>query len=287
MTSLADRDFDAYAPAKWRSNVYNRERLDVKQKLAAIARAASPALTGLDGAPLVLEESTEHPALWNHKQVDAQHVFFSRPPAARRELDARMERARALATLLDDPTPQRNHLHLALSLAEGGLDVALRLSPDAAVDRENLEAKLADPDARAYAGGLVAALPPGFRLDVVAASGRLVCVSLARALSRAAALALGDGLAPRVAADLAALLPLYTFGAWAPANDFVSMRASLAEDKRARRQRGLAKDDTVKIVRGLMAGRTGVVMEIDARGGLRVLVGKVAVKLGADEVEKT
>ena len=286
MAGLADRDFDAYAPAKWRSNVYNRDRLEVKQKLGALGRAAAPTLTGLDGAPLLLEESTEHPALWNHKQVDAQHVFFSRPAGARRELDTLMERARSLSTLLDDPTPQRNHLHLALSLGEAGLDVALRLSPDATVDRSNLEAKLADPDGRAHGLALLGALPPGFRLDVVTVAGRLLCVSLARALPRVDAIALGDGLVARVAADLAALRPLYTFGAWAPTNDFVSMRATLAEDKRARRQRGLAKDDKVRIVRGVFAGKSGVVQEIDARGGLRVLVGQVAVKLGADEVEK-
>ena len=52
-------------------------------------------------------------------------------------------------------------------------------------------------------------------------------------------------------------------------------------------RRALAKNDAVRIMRGMFAGKSGVVQEIDAKGGLRVLVGKVAVKLGAEDVQKS
>src|SRR4051812_3998835 len=116
-TGFSDTDFDAYAPKKWKSNVFNRERLEVKQKLMELARSLSGTLLASDGSPLTIEASVEHPALWNHKQVEAQHIFFSRNEAARKELDAIMDRQISLASRIEDPTPQRNHVFLAMTLA--------------------------------------------------------------------------------------------------------------------------------------------------------------------------
>src|SRR5205807_2406041 len=61
-------DLDCYLPHKWKSNVFNRERMEVKQKLLGLAREVGVALTASDGSPLFIETSVEHPALWNHKQ---------------------------------------------------------------------------------------------------------------------------------------------------------------------------------------------------------------------------
>ena len=43
----------------------------------------------------------------------------------------------------------------------------------------------------------------------------------------------------------------------------------------------------MRIIRGMFAGKQGVVQEVDAKGSLRVLVGKVAVKLDAEDVQKS
>jgi transcription antitermination factor NusG len=48
----------------------------------------------------------------------------------------------------------------------------------------------------------------------------------------------------------------------------------------------VAKNDRVRIVRGMFAGKTGVVQEIDAKGSLRVLVGKMTVKVDIEDVAK-
>src|SRR5687767_4522289 len=137
-------DFDAYAPNKWKSNVFNRERLEVKQKLLALGKELAGAVVAADGSPLTVETSVEHPALWNHKQVEAQHLFFSRNEGARKELDRIMDRARPILTMLEDPTPQRNHLFLSVTLTQDSVEFALKLHPDARVDRQNLERKLGE-----------------------------------------------------------------------------------------------------------------------------------------------
>ena len=306
-------DFAAYEPRKWKSNVFNRERLEVKQKLLALVEGAG--LTGGDGAPLALEASVEHPALWNHKQVEAQHVYFSRNEGARKELDAIINRGKSLASIIDDPTPQRNHVFLAVSIANEALEVSCRLHPDAKVDRENLERKCEDHfererllrlvgqlDERSRVGVTPQLVPvreladeklgeilralsqPAPAMQLPGAPQRLLYIG--RAIPRDEVLAAGSSIVETTRSSLAALLEVYRFIAWSRDNDFLSMRDQLQKERAQKRQRGLAKNDTVRIVRGMFAGKQGVVQEIDGKGALRVLVGKVAVKVDAEDVLK-
>jgi hypothetical protein len=310
-------DFDAYQPKKWKSNVFNRERLDVKQKLVALGRELQGTMLAPDGSPLAVEPSVEHPALWNHKQVEAQHLWYSRNEGARKELDAIIDRGKSMASMIDDPSPQRNHLFLAVTLGEQALELSLKLHPDARVDRENLERKCDDHFEREKLLHLVRGLGEGFRagitpnllpvteldegkmLELVAqlakdASPQALTLGaphkllyVGRAIGRDAAVAAGSGVVDEARATLQALLPIYKFIAWSRDNDFVSIKEALQKEKQQKRQKGLVKNDAVRIIRGMFAGKQGVVQEVDAKGGLRVLVGKVAVKLAAEDVQKS
>jgi hypothetical protein len=308
---FTDRDFDAYAPNKWKSNVFNRERLEVKQKLLVLGKELGGVLVAQDGSPLLCEASSEHPALWNHKQVEAQHLFFSRNEGARKELDRIIDRARPMMTMLDDPTPQRNHIFLTLGLDHDRIELAVKLHPDARIDRQNLERKLADHWEREKLGALLAGLPEGTTVSVTGGSqfpaaaldenawktllaelarpeapGQTHWLIIGRSLPRGDAKAAGEGFAEAARRELTALMPVYQWIAWSRENDFVLMREALKQEKQALRQKGLAKNDKVRIVRGVFSGRNGVIQEIDAKGGLRVLVGTVALKMAAEEVEK-
>jgi hypothetical protein len=310
-------DFDAYQQKKWKSNVFNRERLDVKQKLVALGRELQGTMLAPDGSPLAVEPSVEHPALWNHKQVEAQHLWFSRNEGARKELDAIIDRGKSIASMIDDPSPQRNHLFLAATLGEQALELSLKLHPDARVDRENLERKCDDHFEREKLLHLVRGLGDGYRvgitpnllpvseldegkmLELVAqlakdASPQALTLGaphkllyVGRAIARDAAVAAGSGVVDEARATLQALLPIYKFIAWSRDNDFVSIKEALQKEKQQKRQKGLVKNDAVRIIRGMFAGKQGVVQEVDAKGGLRVLVGKVAVKLAAEDVQKS
>ncbi len=308
---FTDRDFDSYAPNKWKSNVFNRERLEVKQKLLALGRELGGALIAADGSPLACEASSEHPALWNHKQVEAQHLFFSRNEAARKELDLIMDRARPMSSMLEDPTPQRNHLFLCATVDLERIEFSLKLHPDARVDRQNFERKLAEPWECEKFLDLVHALPEDLRIGVSGslsqearaldnASLKGVLLDFAKpelpgnahwfvvgkTIPRNDAKSRGVELAATAREELLRLLPLYQFVAWSRDNDFVSMREALKQEKQTRRQKGLLKNDRVRIVRGVFAGRQGIVQELDAKGALKVTVGLMAVKVDADDVEK-
>ena len=60
----------------------------------------------------------------------------------------------------------------------------------------------------------------------------------------------------------------------------------LDKEKTVRRQRGLQKGDKVRIVRGMLAGEDGAVAEADAKGQLKVIVGKMVIKIDASDVER-
>src|SRR5262249_35211360 len=124
--------------------VFTRERLEVKQKMLMLGRELQGVMVAADGSPLACEASVEYPALWNHKQVEAQHLYFSRNEGARKELDRIIDRQTSLAALIDDPTPQRKHVFLAVTLSNDALEVSAKLHPDAKVDRQNLERKCED-----------------------------------------------------------------------------------------------------------------------------------------------
>jgi hypothetical protein len=312
---FAASDFDAYQPKKWKSNVFNRERMEVKQKLLALGRELQGALPGPDGAPLAVDSSVEHPALWNHKQVEAQHLFFSRNEGARRELDRIIDRSKSMASMIEDPTPLRNHVFLAVTLGHDGLELSLKLHPDAKIDRQNLERKVEDHFEREKLLHLLHALHPQFQVGVtpelfpigdvdetrlseivakLAAPQPTMTLPgaphklfwLGRTLPRDEAIAAGPGVIDAARTALASLLNVYKFIAWSRDNDFVSMRETLQKEKQAQRQKGVAKNDVVRIIRGMFAGKQGVVQEIDAKGALKVLVGKVAVKVDAADVAK-
>lgn len=306
--------------------------MEVRQKMLHWGRLAGASLLDADGAPLTVEASVEYPAIWNHKQVEAQHIYFSRNEEARKELDGIINRQKALTSLLDDPTPQRNHLFLAASLSYQGVEIALKLHPDAWVDRENFLHKLEDHYTAERWVALLQQLPASFHIGMGPRTLSLAQAQQENLLTPAGFSAWlqtwvqtanesGSPLSsfspspsptsrlfsvgvfhdkPTVLSmfpqeeawlgwlrdSLQQLLPLYQWIAWSRRNDHVSVKQTLQQEKVSQRQKGLEKKDTVRVIRGLWSGKQGVVQEIDLKGQLKVLIGKMSIKVDATEVEK-
>ncbi|MEK6608908.1 MAG: hypothetical protein AABZ30_14705 [Myxococcota bacterium] len=304
---FCETDFDAYLPRKWQSHLFNRERLEVKQKLVALGREIGGALKGADGVSLLAEPSVEHPALWNHQRVEAQHLYFTRGEDARRELDGLIDKGRPLAALIEDGAPYQKHVVLALLIDHERFEIALRLHADARVDRQNLERKVVEYFQREKLVHLLRTLPADYRVGVVGGAmlepgaidddalrallGALPdsgsSLFAGTSLPRADARVRGQALAACAQDGLERLLPIYRFIAWTRENDFLSVREELRKVEVARRAHGLAKGDRVRIVQGMLSGKAGVVQSVDPQGGLRVLMGVMSVKVGVADVAKT
>lgn len=297
-------DFNAYRQDKWTSHAFNRERLQIRQKLEALGKSFAPLLCAADGSPLVYEVSSEHPTIFNQHRVNKQYLFFSRNLESRRELESLINRGRSMASLVQDPSPLRNHVFLSLMIEESQVDIALNLHSDAAVDRENLQRRCNDFFQREKLLQVTRSLPPGFRVGLVGqemrASDQIDDTALSMLISalptaatwlcfgrtneRAAVLDQGASFADIAAAQLTALLPLLHLIAWRRDNDFVSIKETLRQQDMKHRTKGLQKNDTVKVHRGMFAGKVGRVQSIDAKGGVKVLLGTLLVKLEGDDV---
>ena len=149
---------------------------------------------------------------------------------------------------------------------------------------------------------IITALPPGHTISGSGSGGAPAPLALGlpgqpvppprmfyigRSLERGAVLGLSAAEQEAwVRTTLGQLLPLYRFIVWSRENDFVSMRQVLDKERTVRRQKGLHKNDRVRIVRGMLAGKDGLVQEVEAKGQLKVLVGKMVIKIDAADVER-
>ena len=306
---FVEADFNAYQPNKWSSNVYNLERLQVKQKLENLGRALSPKLSSSDGPPLGWEVSVEHPAIWNNRKVKGQHLYFLRSPEARGEIQSRLSRGRTMGNLLEDPSPYREHVHLSVSIDHEGLSLSLTLFPDASVDRNNLKKKLEKSWERSLFVDLLSDLPSTHAIQLVSgepmspkddspdALGQKILEALSSSTTaKEPTLQISCDLAktdPRLQSpDLLELLqgllgelrPFYDYIEWRRDNDHLEVFKEIQEKQKERRSKGLSPDTRVRVTGGLWAGKRGVVQDLDGRGQVRVLIGKITVSLKADDI---
>jgi transcription antitermination factor NusG len=303
---FSTKDFDAYLQNKWESHVFNRERLEVREKLEALGKLLNPSLVGGDGAPLECEVSTEHPALWNQRKVQNQHLFFSRNKEARKEIEGIISKNRSMAALIEDPSPLRNHIFLAVMIDKDQVELSLKLHTDAAVDRDNLQRKCQEYFHREKLVNLIQDLPAGFRVGIYGQSDGVTAelddeafqkliqdlpscdswLAVRRTLSREDPAVTEPDFVDLARECLTQLLPIHNFIAWSRENDFVSMRDTLKKKEAKTKSKGLSKNDRVRVVRGMFSGKTGVVQGTDAKGGLKVLLGSMMVKLTGEDVVK-
>ena len=308
---FTDQDFDTYSQEKWQSNVFNRQRLEVKQKLLALGSGLSSTMVGADGAPLECEVSTEYPALWNQRRVQNQHLFFSRNKDARHELDGIISQKRTMAALIEDPSPLRHHILLSLMIDQRQIELALKLHSDAAVDRDNLDRLSQDFFTMEKLTAMVRDLPGEFEVglvnegtpsgeitparEVTEDSLREVIQELPGAnswLTIRRTLPCDDELTrnaefPEFAREhFEHLLPVLHFIAWSRDNDFISIKETLKKKEVRQKSKGLKAGDEIRVKQGMFAGKRGKVQEVDGKGRLKVRLGTMLVNLESQDVDK-
>ncbi|MBN2362150.1 MAG: hypothetical protein JXR83_22050 [Deltaproteobacteria bacterium] len=298
-------DFALYRPERRTSAMYTLKRRAVKDKLRALEECLRSALgASLDG--LAAEFSDDSPSLVNHHCVDRQWLCWLRDAAAQQRLRSLLDKIKLTAPDALDVAAHHKHAHLALVVDERGVEVGLRLHRRASVDRENLAARLKEGWARDGLARLIGRCGEGALFG--ACDGRELPTVAAAAASAEAmatladeaagrewlavcaltpaddAVAAGAALAESCGQRLHALAEIYRFCAWTPDNDHIAARKAIKEAGTGQQKSGFKKGDRVRILAGLWSGRSGTVEEIDRKGGLKVLVGLVAVKVDVSEV---
>jgi hypothetical protein len=302
---LSGDDFALYRPERRTSAMYTLKRRGVKDKLRALEALLRPQL-GAAGEGLSADFSDDSPSLVNHHCVDRQWLYWLRDAAAQARLKGLLDEIKLTAPDALDVAPHHKHLHLALVVDERGVEAGLRMHRRASVDRENLSARLREGWARDNLAKLVGRCGAGTCFGLCngrelpdAAVATASADDLAALVDAAAdrewlavlrlwpadeAVALGAALADQCGQQLAVLTEIYRFGAWSPDNDHIAARKAIKEAKAEQQKSGFKKGDRVRILAGLWSGRSGTIEEIDRKGGLKVLVGLVAVKVDVSEV---
>ncbi len=247
-------DFDCYLPERAGSNVFNRQRLEVKQKLEEIVRAAEPAARAA-GLPVDLVATDHTPSVRNSRRVDCQWVGFARTGGERDLVEEVLHASRDVTAILAEPAPETRHAVLGIGIDLEGVSSAARVCSRALVDAANLRGLLRDPDGRDRFLAALRALPDGFAvtaggaaptpagsMDAAALDSALgtftehadAWFEVGRRLGRADAAAAGSGLLAAARESLDALVGVYRLLAWSPNNDRIGFDALIDRVRAAR-----------------------------------------------------
>ncbi|MBI5486857.1 MAG: hypothetical protein HY905_05965 [Deltaproteobacteria bacterium] len=248
-------DFENYRPERASSNVYNRQRLAVKEKVDEILHAALADL-GPRRPDLEAGAADHAPNLRNNRFVEAQWGYLWRRGGERLAIEEVIEGSRGVADLLAVPPPHRLHALLAVVVDPEGFALGARIEARALVDAANLRLVLADPALRARLLEGLHALPEPFVFAIPGREPQAAATvteagveaflasfpedgeasfAIERRWPKAEAAAAGSGLLAAARADLAALEPVFALAAWSRANDLVGFDA-LLERVRAERE---------------------------------------------------
>lgn len=139
--SFREEDFTLFHEDRRANNRFNKDRLALKEKLTHLGGLLAKAVP----EAWRMELGTEHPAVWNQRQVDRFEVFFMRPEEDRRTLSRALNREIPMSVLLQAPSPLYAHASLGFFLDERGIEVGFRLPFLAIGDRSQLRRVITEP----------------------------------------------------------------------------------------------------------------------------------------------
>ena len=296
-------DFDAYEQQKWQSNKFNLERLQVKEKLAEVGRQIADSLHAKHELQLETELSVEHPALWNQHSVRSQYVAFGRDAVARADIEGLLSKQRSMSAMLANASRLGDHVLIWLHIDNCSLEIALRLPATASVDRDNLRRRSAEFFQRERLLSMIDDCADSFEIgfdgeamqavrtvgdeDLQRLLGALAqsdhSLVIRRTYTKDEAISAAADFVDHAAEQIGYLVPIWRYIAWAPDNDHLQIEQQRQAKQAKVQAKGLGKNDAVRIVRGMFRGRLGTVEAVDSKGGLKVRLGNMTIKLeGAD-----
>jgi len=297
-SGFSPKAFEAFEPHKWASNRFNLERMMVRDQLRALGSLLEPALCA--GRTLEWDVTPHVPNIFNAHKVQELVLYFTRTDAEKKAILPLLDSRISLPEQLSDAAEHHRHATLAVRIAQDGLLAGLAMHSTAWLDVMNLLNRCRNPLERSQFLALVRDLPRGS--EVVVAPGRTVRASEFEAshlhdledavlnetfliwfgvrFEASSPVVQGSAFLPVCRDALLAAAPLYDFVAWRKASDYLS----IAEEQRRLRDQEHAEvadlfpGARVRVTDGPFCNREGVVTELDHRGFVKVLIGKVTLR---------
>lgn len=298
-------DFHAFDESKWSSHAFNRERLEVKLKLTALGKdVAGPLQEKVPDQEMGVSE--ERPSIFNQHCVRDMALYFTRSEQTRHELGSILDKALSMADNVQDPAHHHRHMLLGLRIHQRGAVAGLWLHENAWVDWKNLVQRCREHWDRERFGEVLAGLPE----DILYSRGATVPAQTRRAnllqpgeviedfsrqgpwtffgrsLERSEPVLASPDLAGILLGLFGALAELHAFIGWRRDNDFHDLKGAIKEQKQKARIRfsSLQAGDQVRVLKGLAAGRVGVVDSIEHKGTVKIRLGTMVIAVKIEEL---
>jgi hypothetical protein len=232
-------DFTLLETSKQRDPEYNPYRLKLKHKLRQMGDLWRADLKAA-GLATEIRTSLSHPYTYNGFRVDAMWVYLARPKKERTALKTILG-----AELGEDLDPNYQHLVLYLEIDEQRVEVGMRIHQLAWWDTQDLMYK-SEPRVRALEFAHLLNPLEGFVMTIHDWKKEYRCGALSwgdigtfmkyfipgehrwllrRSLARTDPLATSTELIPFVSRWMVAMIPLYRWIAWSPANNHLKLQA--------------------------------------------------------------
>jgi hypothetical protein len=302
--------FDALEPRKWSSNVFNMERMRLRDQLRFLGTSMEAALA--HDRHLAWDVTPHAPSVFNAKKVSELVLYFTRSQEHQKAIAPLLDSRISLPDQISDAGEHHRHLILGLRITHDGVEAGLMCHSTAWLDVMNLLNRCRQPSESLDFVRMVRSMPEGCTarvapdLEVPAAEfdtehlkrleeavlNESFLIRIGRWMQPGDPLLASSTLLPYLRILLPGLLPLWDFFAWRPASNYL-VGASPSGGGTVKDAPVVSHDGgiidfgvgtKVRLVDGVFSGRTGVVIDIDAKGHVRVLVGKVAIRMDARQM---
>jgi len=301
-TGITAAHLDAFEARKWSSHRFGLERMRAAGLLAALERRLTPALAAATEG-LSWARSEPMPGVFNDHKVDGLWLYLERTGAERAEVDRVVDREVSLADTLREPHAMHRFAFAGLRLDLNGLCAGFWLHSQAVLDRKNLAAALADPMEGGRLPLIIDGLPEGATVSLddgtctpaewAAGDGPSLddltgWFRVTLGWDRDAVVDAGPDLADTLVEVLPGFIGLFRYAAWSTATDRLGLARKLKEARkdRVKKATGLVPGDKVHVISGLLSGKRGEIVEVDAKGRVKIRIGLMSIDMDPKMVRK-
>lgn len=304
-----DAAFLAFDEKKWSSNVFNMERMRVSEQLRLIGDVAEKALK--DSDVVFARAITPHnPSVFNGKKVSEMALYFSRTDEQKRAIAPVLDRKLALPDQISDGGEHHRHGFLGVLIKKDRVEVGVMIHSRAWLDVMNLLNRCKEKEEEAgrfvrllhlLKPGAIVRVAPGREVKCASFDASMIHSIEEAVLNESFTFFVGYSFDPTdkavqtasfadtAAGLLAGLIDVWKFSAWKPTSNYLVSQTPTASMKNVAviddgSVVDFSKGSKVKLTGGIFAGRIGVVQDMDTKGNVKVLVGRVTVRTDSHSV---
>jgi hypothetical protein len=301
-SGIAAAHFDAFEEHKRSSHRFGLERMRAAGILAALERRLQEALAE-ETEGLSWARSDPTPGVFNDHSVDGLWLYLERTGSERSQVDRVVDREVSIADTLQQPHSMHRFAFAGVRLDHGGLCAGFWLHSKAVLDRRNLSAALADPLEKGRLAAVLDGLTDGAIVHVddetvtpsewaaeegMSLGGLTGWFRVILRWDRETVIAAGAELAGTLIEVLPGFIGLFRYAAWSTATDRLGLARKLKEERkeRVKKATGLLPGDRVHVISGLLSGKRGEVVGVDARGRVKVRIGLMSIDMDPKMIRK-